>query len=940
MKKISFTHSRLQPGTLALPGFRFVAAFFLAAILACAFSLGVGRADGIGINFVGTVYNGTGLDGVHSVAVSPDGSYLYTAGSDDDAVAVFSRNPSTGSLSFVEVHRDGVGGVDGLDGVDSVTVSPDGSHLYASGRHEDALAVFSRNPSTGSLTFVEVQKDGVGGVDGLDGPESVTVSPDGSHLYAAGSSDNAVAVFSRNPSTGALTFVEMQQDGVGGVDGLAGAASVAVSPSGSHLYAAGQLDDGVAVFSRNPSTGSLTFVEMLKDGVGAVDGLDGANSVTVTPDGSHVYAAGHFDDAVAVFSRNPSTGSLTFVEVQRDGAGGVDGLDSVRSVTVSPDGSHLYASGYFDNGVAVFSRNPSIGSLTFVEMQQDGVGGVDGLRGVQSVTVSPDGNNLYAAGYEEDAVAIFSRNPSSGSLNIVEAQRDGVGAVDGLDGALSVTVSPDGSHLYAAGRDDDAVAVFSRNPSTGNLTFVEMQKDGVGGVDGLDGVWSVTVSSDGSHLYAAGALDDSVAVFSRNASSGRLTFVEMQKDGVGGVDGLAAVVSVTLSPDGSHLYAAGLNDDGVAVFSRNASSGRLTFVEVQKDGVDGVDGLAGATSVTVSPDGSHLYAAGFHDDGVAVFSRNASTGSLTFVEMQKDGAGGVDGLDGVQSVTVSPDGSHLYAAGANDDGVAVFSRNASTGSLSFVEVQQDGVAGVDGLAGVQSVTVSPDGSHLYAAGGHDDAVAVFSRNASTGSLTFVEAQKDGVGGVNGLVGVVSVTVSPDGSHLYAAGFDDDAVAIFHQTVADLALTKTVDPANAQPGDTITYTLAFTNTGPALAESVVISDSVPVSVTVTGVTSSTVGSGVLITERSGGPDFGWTVSDLAVGAGGYIILTGRLSNSASLLGTTITNTATISASNDNNTLNNSASAAIEAATSTESEERLFLPRIGRSEERLFLPWLGR
>ena len=728
MKKISFTHSRIQPGTLALPGFRFVAAFFLAAILACAFSLGVGRADGIGINFVGTVYNGTGLDGVHSVAVSPDGSYLYTAGSDDDAVAVFSRNPSSGRLTFVEVHRDGVGGVDGLDGVDSVTVSPDGSHLYASGRHEDALAVFSRNPSTGSLTFVEVQKDGVGGVDGLDGPESVTVSPDGSHLYAAGSSDNAVAVFSRNPSTGALTFVEMQQDGVGGVDGL---------------------------------------------------------------------------------------------------------------------------------------------------------------RGVQSVTVSPDGNHLYAAGYEEDAVAIFSRNPSSGSLNIVEAQRDGVGAVDGLDGALSVTVSPDGNHLYAAGRDDDAVAVFSRNPSTGNLTFVEMQKDGVGGVDGLDGVWSVTVSSDGSHLYAAGALDDSVAVFSRNASSGRLTFVEVQKDGVGGVDG-----------------------------------------------------LAGATSVTVSPDGSHLYAAGFHDDGVAVFSRNASTGSLTFVEMQKDGAGGVDGLDGVQSVTVSPDGSHLYAAGANDDGVAVFSRNASTGSLSFVEVQQDGVAGVDGLAGVQSVTVSPDGSHLYAAGGHDDAVAVFSRNASTGSLTFVEAQKDGVGGVNGLVGVVSVTVSPDGSHLYAAGFDDDAVAIFHQTVADLALTKTVDPANAQPGDTITYTLAFTNTGPALAESVVISDSVPVSVTVTGVTSSTVGSGVLITETSGGPDFGWTVSDLAVGAGGYIILTGRLSNSASLLGTTITNTATISASNDNNTLNNSASAAIEAATSTESEERLFLPRIGRSEERLFLPWLGR
>ena len=89
-------------------------------------------------------------------------------------------------LTFVEVHKDGVGRVDGLDGADSVTVSPDGSHLYAAGFDDDALAVFSRNSTTGALTFVEVQVDGVAGVDGLDAATSVTVSPGGSHLYAAG----------------------------------------------------------------------------------------------------------------------------------------------------------------------------------------------------------------------------------------------------------------------------------------------------------------------------------------------------------------------------------------------------------------------------------------------------------------------------------------------------------------------------------------------------------------------------------------------------------------------------------------------------------------------------------------------------------------------------------------------------------------------------------
>ena len=376
--------------------------------------------------------------------------------------------------------------------------------------------------------------------------------------------------------------------------------------------------------------------------------------------------------------------------------------------------------------MAVFSRNSTTGALTFVEVQKNGVGNVDGLDWARSVTVSADGKHLYAAGQLDDAVAVFNRNSTTGALTFVEVQKDGAGGVDGLDGANSVTVSPDGKHLYTSGSLDDAVAVFSRNSTTGSLAFVEVHKDGVGGVDGLNGARSVKVSPDGKHLYAAGKDDHAVAVFSRNATTGALTFVEIQKDGVGGVDGLRDVLSVTLSPDGKHLYAAGPSDDAVAVFSRNSTTGALTFVEVHKDGVGGVDGLFSASSVTVSPDGKHVYVSAIIDDAVEVFSRNSTTGSLTFVEVQKDGVGGVDGLDDVGSVTVGPDGKHLYATGGADNSVAVFSRNSTTGSLTIVEVQKDGVGDVDGLDGAGSVTISADGKHLYATGGVDDSVAVFS----------------------------------------------------------------------------------------------------------------------------------------------------------------------------------------------------------------------
>ena len=126
--------------------------------------------------------------------------------------------------------------------------------------NENTKSVFSNEIVTANhiyLSYVEVKKD----LFNLDGAWSVTVSPDGSHVYAASSSDNAVAVFSRNSSTGALTYVEVKEDGVGGVDGLEGASSVTVSPDGGHVYAAGYDDNAVAVFSRNSSTGALLMLK-------------------------------------------------------------------------------------------------------------------------------------------------------------------------------------------------------------------------------------------------------------------------------------------------------------------------------------------------------------------------------------------------------------------------------------------------------------------------------------------------------------------------------------------------------------------------------------------------------------------------------------------------------------------------------------------------------
>lgn len=746
-----------------------------------------------------------GLDRPRSVAVSPDGKSVYTVGRDDDSVTVFQRNTETGGLTFFQVLKNGEGGVIDMNSPHGVTVSPDGENVYVAVSIDGAVVVFDRNVNNGGLGFLESQKQGLS-----FGAFTATVSSDGNFVYVGtvdqGLDPGSIAVFGRNGSTGALTLVQTVHPGVDGVQGLAGVMSMVISPNGDHLYAVGGpginlFDQGtVTVFSRNESTGVLTYVEFFENGVNGAEGLAGSNSVALSPNGGHLYVSARDDDSIAVFDRGLVTGTLTFSEHYRDGVDGFDALQLVSSLAISPDGSHLYAVSP-EETISVFSRDSTTGGLSVVEVLKDDVDGIDGLRGPVSVALSPDGESLYVVSELEDAVAVFDRDFSEG-ISFIESEQNGVAGIDGLGGAWASAVSPDGKFVYVAGNDDDAIAVFMRDGSGGTLGFLGLVKDGVGGVDGLNGVRSLVITTDGRHLYAAGFFDDAVAVFERDLISGTLTFVERQQNGLGGIEGLDGAWSVAASPDGKHIYVAGSFDSSLSVFSRNSVTGALTFIESRKDGMGGIDGIGGIRSVAVSHDGKHVYGAGFSDNGIAVFNRNATTGSITFQGFHAQGAGGITGLSGVNSITISPDDNHVYTTSLFDQAVAVFERHLALGTLTFVEAEIDGAGGVNGIGQASSLAVNPDGQHVYVTGPNDDAVAVFGRNSTSGALSFEEFLQNGVSGVEGLLRARGVAVSPDGQNLYVTSFSGHGVSLFSSP------TTTVLP---DPGPTPTATVAPTQT---------------------------------------------------------------------------------------------------------------------------------
>ncbi|HEX6131083.1 MAG TPA: beta-propeller fold lactonase family protein, partial [Actinomycetota bacterium] len=307
----------------------------------------------------------------------------------------------------------------------------------------------------------------------------------------------ALGLLAAPPSATAahLTFLGAVFDGVAGADGLEHAQDLVVSPDGLHVYVVAEEEHAVALYARDASSGALGFVQKWVDGVDGVDGIENPIGVAVSPDGAHVYATGSFDNGLAAFARDAGTGLLTFVEAKHNDVGGVIGLDNPGDVTLSPDGEHVYVTTWDDWGVVVFARDPATGVLTFVEAEFDG-GGATGLINATTVELSPDGKHVYVASEGSDAVAVFARDAGSGELTFVEAEFDGMGGVDGLDGAVSVVVSPDGDHVYVGSLEDDAIATFARNATTGALTFVDATFDNTGDIDGLDRPLALATSAD------------------------------------------------------------------------------------------------------------------------------------------------------------------------------------------------------------------------------------------------------------------------------------------------------------------------------------------------------------------------------------------------------------------------------------------------------------
>jgi DNA-binding beta-propeller fold protein YncE len=402
------------------------------SFLGCIGQVTLNECAAVPPGFDGTVEEPKGL------AVSPDGANVYAADDDASTIDVFARNALTGALTLTSCigQHAGCATTSQAKAVErpfDVAVSPDGKNVYAVSVGSNTLDEFSRNTSTGELTYTGCIGELAGctstsPTEALIGPATIAISADGTSVYVA--SENAggtVDEFQRNTTSGALKFEGCI--GAGGCvvppipEALRLAYAVAISPDGTDVYVSGQ-GASISTFTRNTSTGALTFKGCVGNSNVCVQttplAINEPTSLAISPDGANLYAGNFANGAVDVFSRNTSTGALTFSGCNGALTGEPGACTELPSgnpagpltVAISPDGADLYVSA--DQGVYEYARGPA-GALTFAGCTGNQPGlctptiPAEALSFSVSLALSPDGTSLYAGAEVAKDLNVFGR---------------------------------------------------------------------------------------------------------------------------------------------------------------------------------------------------------------------------------------------------------------------------------------------------------------------------------------------------------------------------------------------------------------------------------------------------------------------------------------------------------------------------------------------------
>jgi 6-phosphogluconolactonase len=290
-------------------------------------------------------------------------------------------------------------------------------------------------------------------------PTYLALSPNGRFLFAAMS--NAVASF-KILSNGALQAINRQPSG-------ANTCHVSLNPNGSQLFSASYDEGSIAAYpvSADGRIGPRTASISLKGSGPDRERQEGshAHSVYVDPENHFLYACDLGSDRIWIF-RLGDQGRLLPASPP---AVAVSPGCGPRHLAFSPDGRLLYVVNELGVSTSVFSRDPSTGALAFMETNANIDPGWPAGTGSAEVCGHPSGKWLYVSTRLEDMISVFRINTDLLALKTGKRLFREEIVPSPVAFPRSFAIDATGQWLIVAGQTDNRVSAMKINPVTGHL---------------------------------------------------------------------------------------------------------------------------------------------------------------------------------------------------------------------------------------------------------------------------------------------------------------------------------------------------------------------------------------------------------------------------------------------------------------------------------------
>ncbi|RLM21937.1 hypothetical protein BIY29_12870 [Brenneria alni] len=548
--------------------------------------------------------------------------------------------------------------------------------------------------------------------------------------------------------------------------------TVAIDNSGSiDVSTAAALVDSINYLNLSTAftAGDRTFTLSVQDNGGTENG--GSDITTLA--GSTIVTL--VENTAPVLGSTPDNETLEVIQ----SLPAIEGITAIAATALSGDGSHLYVVAS-DGAVATFSRNASTGELIY----QGSI--VSGVTTVSDIQISDDGARLYILGEGGDAIAIFSRTTSDGSLSLTQTLA--------TENVVDLGISSDGGAIYVVDGNYAGLSVYTLDSESGLYALTQQIAASTSTEPYL--FTGVGIKAVGDYVFvitdpAASTVADTLIVYQRG-SDGALNAISYLRDGADDSAGtmveMSSPIDITVSSDGQSVYVA--SADGVSIFSFDADSGTLSVA-------GHIAGLSNVTGVALAGDNHTLYVTS-SDGTLSRYDISASTPVLLQVLTSDTDSG----LSGARHISVSSNGMAVVTGA----GGLVNLRDGLAASLDLAYTEQSTIL----LAQILTLTDADYDALNNGSGNYAEATIAIARAdgiSSDDSYGFMDG--------NGLTLV-------DGT-LY---LNDAAIGAFVSRDGALTVTFSADVTTATANlvlQQITYTNNSNDPGSSIALVLTVSD---------------------------------------------------------------------------------------------------------------------